>query len=170
MTASTVTTAPMSASTAREDLGLEIDLRLDAGFAHAVDFGLPGVEPLIVDEPPPLGEGRGPNPSRLLASAVASCLASSLLFCLRKSRIDVTALDTHVTGRLERNDRGRLRVAEIHVVLSPLMSEDDRARIGRCVEVFEDYCLVTQSVRDGIRVSVDIHPQNTGAADETQRR
>jgi organic hydroperoxide reductase OsmC/OhrA len=145
-----------------DDHDFAFDLRLDDGYAHRIDFGLGGVDPLIVDEAPPLGAARGPNPARLLGAAVASCLASSLLFCLRKSRIEVKALRTRVSGRVERNERGRYRVSEIRVELSPEISEDDRARMSRCAEIFEDFCIVTQSVRSGVPVSVTLTPSGRG--------
>jgi uncharacterized OsmC-like protein len=30
--------------------------------------------------------------------------------------------------------------------------------MARCLEVFEDYCVVTQSVRDGIDITVSVEP------------
>jgi len=63
-----------------------VTLDLGTGYAQTVDFGVPDVPPLTVDEPPPLGTGAGPNPARLLAGAVGSCLAASLTFCMRKAR------------------------------------------------------------------------------------
>jgi len=35
-------------------------------------------------------------------------------------------------------------------------NEQDRERMNRCLEIFEDFCLVTQSVRKGIDVQVDV--------------
>ena len=55
-----------------------IDLALNGAYEMEVDFGLPGVDTLTVDEPLPLGGGEGPNPARLLAAAVGSCMSASL--------------------------------------------------------------------------------------------
>lgn len=36
---------------------------------------------------------------------------------------------------------------------------EDGERIGRCLELFEDLCVVTQSVRTGIDVQVAVEPK-----------
>ncbi len=135
-----------------------LTLTLQGGYAFTVDFGQEGVDDLMVDEPPPFGAGRGPNAARLLAAAVGHCLGASLLFCLRRSRIPVKQLRVTVAGTLVRNERGRLRIGEIRVSLAPDITPEDRDRIGRCLDVFEDYCIVTESVRQGIPVTVAAEP------------
>jgi organic hydroperoxide reductase OsmC/OhrA len=136
-----------------------LDLTLHDGYEFTVDFARPGLTPLRVDEQPPVGAGHGPNPSRLLATAVGHCLASSFLFCVRKARIDVTTMAVRIEGRMVRNARGRLRVAGLRVRLAPGVAPGDRERLGRCLEIFEDFCVVTQSVREGLDVQVDVAPQ-----------
>ena len=135
-----------------------VELDLQAGYAFDVDFGLPGVAALRVDEPPPLGEGAGPNPSRLLAAAVANCLGASLLFCLRKSRVDVQGMRAEVEGTIERNERGRMRIAGLRVRLIPTVGVEDLPRLERCEGVFEDFCIVTASVREGLDVQIEVAP------------
>ena len=135
-----------------------ISLTLQRDYQMLVQFDAPVEETLLVDEAPPLGAGFGPAPSRLLASAVLSCLSASLLFCLRKSRIDVDELKARAEAELERNEKGRLRIARINVTLEPVLGEEDATRIQRCVGLFEDFCTVTASVREGIDVSVTVEP------------
>src|SRR3989304_7378379 len=107
-----------------------LTLAFKGGYEFAVDFEQPGVPHLIVDEHPPLGAGRGPNPTRMLATAVAHCLASSFLFCVRKARIDVKALSVRVEGTTVRNQRGRLRIGELKGRLAPGGRGGGRGRIG----------------------------------------
>lgn len=78
----------------REDEHGEVTVTLDLkdGYRFLVDFGLPGVTPLVMDEPEPLGEDAGPNAARVLAAAVANCLSASLLFCLRRARVRVRGM------------------------------------------------------------------------------
>ena len=115
-----------------------------------------GLEPLLVDEAPPLGGGRGPDPSRLLATAVGNCLSASLLFCLERSHIPVKELKTRVTGAIRRNERGRLRVAQLDVEIMADIDPADLPRAARCRDLFEDFCVVTASVKQGVPVSVRV--------------
>jgi organic hydroperoxide reductase OsmC/OhrA len=111
---------------------------------------------LEMDEPPPLGGDSAPNASRVLAAAIGNCLSASLLFCMRKARANVESLHTEVEVALSRNEKGRLRIAKIDVTIEPRLNDADRERSRRCLELFEDYCVVTQSVRGGIEVSVSV--------------
>jgi uncharacterized OsmC-like protein len=132
-----------------------LDLRDE--YAFTVTFDQDSMGTLLTDEPAPLGQGSGPNPSRLLAAAVGNCLAASLLYCLRRARIEVAGLHATVTASLQRNDAGRLRVGQFRVELKPeLVHPADRARMGRCLEIFQDFCVVTESVRNGIPVAVEV--------------
>lgn len=154
------------------DKTFELRLAREEGFRFTVDFGQDGVPDLVVDEPPPLGEGAGPNPTRLLAAAIGDCLSASLLFCLQKRRVPVEAMQGTVEGTVVRNEAGRLRVGGLRVRLEPTVSAEHRDRIERCLDVFEDFCIVTQSVRSGIDVEVTVEPRTGGegveSADEVE--
>jgi uncharacterized OsmC-like protein len=136
-----------------------VTLSREQAFRFAADFGLPGVSPLTLDEVPPLGQAEGPNPARVLAAAVGGCLAASLQFCLQKSHVDVQNLETKVDVVLDRNERGRLRITAINVRLEPTVAPELRERVNRCNELFEDFCIVTESVRRGIPITVEVAPQ-----------
>lgn len=141
------------------DHGFALTIELGQGYQQTVDFGEPGMKPLVLDESPPLGAGEGPSPARLLGAAVGGCLGASLVFCMRKARVDVRGLHTQVTGTLARNDRGRLRVSAIRVRLEPVVPVEQHDRVPRCLALFEDFCTVTQSVRQGIDVQVEVVPR-----------
>jgi len=87
---------------------------------------------------------------------VGSCLSASLLYCLRKSRVEVAELRTKVEGTIVRNERGRLRIGGLRVRLAPEVTQEQRERMGRCLDLFQDFCIVTESVRTGIAVDVEV--------------
>lgn len=141
---------------AEEQSGFEVLLEQQDRYRFTADFAIPGVEPLVIDEPAPLGEAAGPNASRVLAAAVGHCLSASALFCLEKARIPVRGVHTRVSGSTARNERGRLRLGRLEVTVDLDVAEEDRARMQRCLGLFEDFCVVTASVRAGIEVEVTV--------------
>lgn len=132
------------------------------GYAFAAQFDNEAWPDITVDESPPLGAGLGPTPTRILGVAVGNCLASSLLFCLSKARVDVSDFAVSVEGTVARNDAGRLRISELRVTLSPMVRDAERERMQRCLTLFEDFCTVTASIRKGIPVHVEVTPTSSG--------
>ena len=126
------------------------------GFKFRVEFDGDGMPDLFVDEMRPIGENSGPNPTRLLSAAVGHCLSSSLLFCLQKARINVNDLETTVKANTERNSEGRLRITRLDAQIHLDVKEEDETRVSRCLNIFENYCTVTQSVINGLQVKVTI--------------
>jgi organic hydroperoxide reductase OsmC/OhrA len=131
-----------------------VQMNLLSGFKFEIDFGDAGQ--VFSDEPPPLGEGDGPNPSRLLAAAVANCLAASLIFAVRKFKEDPGQVSAQVQGNLERQD-GRWRISKLDVELNLGADAASIPHLERALSQFENFCVVTQSVRQGIDVSVKVH-------------
>jgi uncharacterized OsmC-like protein len=127
-------------------------------FQFKVTFDKPQFAPLLTDEPAPLGSDEQPNPARILAAAIGTCLSASLVFCLQRARIPVADLTSDLNVELVRNDRNRLRVGKIDVTLRPEVGADP-ATTAACLEAFEDFCVVTQSVREGIEIAVRVDPQ-----------
>ncbi|MEJ5366702.1 MAG: OsmC family protein [Bryobacteraceae bacterium] len=125
-------------------------------FEFEVQFDKERHAPLRMDEPEPLGRDSAPNASRVLAAAIGNCLTASLLFCLRKARVETGPAETRVHVRLGRNERGRLRIAGVEVEIDPRFAPGEREKAARCLELFEDFCVVTQSVREGIPVQVRV--------------
>jgi uncharacterized OsmC-like protein len=126
------------------------------GFEFRVRFDKPNHADLNLDEPSPLGKDTAPNASRILAAAIGNCLSASLLFCARKSKLDLGTIHTRVRTQISRTDTGRLRITNVDVDIDPGITDPDKQKALRCLEQFEDYCTVTQSVRQGIPVHVAV--------------
>jgi len=127
-----------------------------SGYVFRVAFDDTAIPDLLTDESPPLGAGEGPNPSRLLAAAVANCLSASLLFAMRKFHNVPGPLTTHATATLARNASGRWRVAHIQADIRLAEAAASHERLDRLLAQFEDFCLVTESVRQGVPVTVSV--------------
>lgn len=139
-----------------EPTSFTVELEQLADYEFRVKFDWPDVPELLLDEPPPLGGAAGPNAARLIGAAVANCLSSSLLFCMRKFRQSPGKLRAQVTGELARNERGRLRIGRFDVAIRLAEPVGDLKHFDRCLQQFEDFCVVTESVRHGIPVGVRV--------------
>jgi organic hydroperoxide reductase OsmC/OhrA len=125
-------------------------------YEFRIRFDKESFNELIMDEQPPFGSDKGPDASRILAAAVGNCLSASLLFCARKARVNIEGMHTEVQVDYVRNEKGRLRIGKIGVDIHPRFDPAELPKAQRCLELFEDYCAVTQSVRNGIDVSVAV--------------
>lgn len=130
-----------------------VHLRLLEKYLFEIDFGEYG--DLITDEPPPLGDGEGPNPSAMLAASVANCMSASLLFALRKYKDDPGELRASVTGTMDREGK-YLRIARLQVELSLGVPAKELESLPKVMAQFENFCVVTQSVRAGIPIETRV--------------
>jgi organic hydroperoxide reductase OsmC/OhrA len=137
-----------------------VSLVLQEGFRFTVDFGLPDNSTLSTDVKPPLGKGAGPDSEQLLVSAVANCLSSSLLFSLRKFKNEGISMHTTARATLARNHQSRLRVSGIEVAIHLGVPASSLRQLDRALAQFEDFCVVTQSVRAAIPVGVRVFDHN----------
>jgi organic hydroperoxide reductase OsmC/OhrA len=144
-----------------------IELEHLQGYEFKVRFDWDAAPDVIMDEPPPLGNQQGPNASRMLAAAVGNCLSASLLYCLSKAEPMPGSVRTTASCQLVRNAGGRLRIGAIDVVLGVSAELVDSPRITRCLDLFEDFCVVTASVSKGIPVKVQVVDEKTGTVLKT---
>jgi len=138
------------------DKPARVELRQEAGYRFANDFG-GGIAIVPSDEPAPLGTGTGPSPMQLLAAAVGNCLSASLLFALRKFKQRGEPIRAAAVAHEGRNEDNRLRVKSIEVRIDLGVPARDVQSLERILASFEEYCTVTQSVRQGIPVAVEVY-------------
>ena len=106
----------------------------------------------------------GPNPSRMLALAVLGCLSASFIFCLKKRDFKVDDFVANAEVTIARNEKGFWRVKKIDVKIEPKINDPEalkRAKqclktVGDGVSLFEQYCIVTQAVREGIEININL--------------
>lgn len=134
---------------------VSVSLQQQADYRFEIHFGdnIPG---LIADEPAPLGKGEGPSPAQLLCAAVGNCLSDSLLFALRKFKQAPEPLRCEVQAEVGRNPEGRLRILGIHATIRLGVAASALEHLDRALAQFEEFCTVTQSVRQAVPVRVTV--------------
>ncbi|MBT2970307.1 MAG: osmotically inducible protein OsmC [gamma proteobacterium symbiont of Ctena orbiculata] len=140
-----------------EEIGkFTIQLEQEDAYAFRVKFDLNKAADVIMDEPPPLGQRNGPNASRMLAAAAANCLSASLMFCLAREDVPPGNVQTEVTCTMVRNEQKRMRVGRLDVRITAGDELLASKKLDRCMTLFEDFCVVTASIRQGIPVGVEV--------------
>lgn len=139
-----------------EDDGIRLLLEQEGPYAFRISFEGTDLDALHTDEGAPLGEGAGPNPSHLLLAGVANCLSASLLFALRKFKNAPGPIRTQIVAHKARNDAGRWRIPRAEVAIHLSDAAAGLERFDRVLAQFEEFCIVTQSVREGMQVDVRI--------------
>ena len=135
---------------------IRISMEQQDGYGFVVHFDNTQIDDLLTDEAEPVGKGEGPDPSRLLLAAIANCMGASLLFALRKFHNQPGKLRVEAVTRTERDAAGRWRIPTASVELQLAEGAEAHQQLERILEQFEQFCIVTQSVRQGIDVAVTV--------------
>ncbi|MFT3857237.1 MAG: OsmC family protein [Aquabacterium sp.] len=140
---------------------IEVHLTQQQDYRFLIEFG-GTVPPVTGDEPAPLGQGTGPSPVQLLAAAVGNCLSDSLLFALRKFKQAPEPIRCTVKPEVGRNAEGRMRVLSMQARLDLGVPAAQLEHLDRVLSQFEAFCTVTQSVGQGIPITIEVY-DGTGA-------
>jgi uncharacterized OsmC-like protein len=137
---------------------VKVKLSLERDMIFKCDLGNLKLNDCFIDETNKKeSEMLGPNASRLLAMAVLGCLSASFIFCFSKRNFTIEDLDAEAIVTTFRNKKGFVRVKKIDVnIKTQLESPEIRKRADQCKKMFEQYCTITASVREGIEVNVNL--------------
>ena len=148
---------------------VSVSLEQISDYEFRVRFEESAIPDIRTDLSAPLGHDAGPNPERLLTAAVANCLSASLLFSLSKFKnIPGGKLRATATSETGRNAEKRVRVSNISVKLELPGVAADYQSLDRVLSQFENFCTVTESVRDGVEVAIAV-VDSSGATLHTSR-
>jgi uncharacterized OsmC-like protein len=140
------------------ELKSKVSLKLEEEMLFKCDRGQLAMQNLYIDERQSKEiEKIGPSPVKLLAISVLGCLVASYSFCLQKRNFSISDLDGNAEVILARNDKGFWRVKKIDIKIKPKIENPEmRKRADQCNFFFEQYCIISESLRNGIIVDIDL--------------
>lgn len=142
-----------------EGLKTKVGLTLEEEMIFKCDLGEMKVKDCYIDEAhKDEVDMLGPNPSRMLGMAILGCLSASFIFCLKKRNLTIDDLKAEAEVTIARNQKGFWRVKKIDVNIDVKIDDPEvKKRADQCRKMFEQYCTVTQAVREGIDVEVNLN-------------
>ena len=137
---------------------INVGLALQEEMIFKCDLGSTKMNDLYIDERHVKGVDKiGPDPARLLGLAVLGCLEASFEFCMQKKNFKLNELRGKAEVLMKKNEKGFWRVKKINIEINPTIENPEmRKRADQCKKMFEQYCIVTQSVREGIEINVNL--------------
>ncbi len=141
-----------------EQLKTKVGLKQEEEMIFKCDLGQLKIQNLYIDEKHKQETERiGPSPAKLLALSVLGCLAASFTFCLQKKDFTLSNLEGKAEVTIARNDKGFWRVKKIDIIIIPKVGDPKmRKRVDQCRKFFEQYCIISESVRNGIDLNVNL--------------
>jgi organic hydroperoxide reductase OsmC/OhrA len=141
------------------DLGVRdhvVELEHEGGYRFLARFVSEDGE-VRMNEPEPLGPGGNPEGVSLLAAAAAYGLSASLVFALKKVRVEPRSMRTTSRAHIVRTEERYRRVSGLEVDITADLAEQDRGAFERVVGRFPDFCIVTESIRGNFPIKVRVH-------------
>ena len=141
-----------------EELKTKVGLKQQEEMIFKCDLGQLKMQDLYIDEKHKQETERiGPSPIKLLALSILGCLAASFTFCLQKKNFILSDLEGKAEVTIARNDKGFWRVKKIDIIIIPKVDDPKmRKRVDQCRKFFEQYCIISESLRNGIDLDVNL--------------
>jgi len=143
----------------------KVSIKLEKDMIFKLQKVYKNLDSLLIDESlEEQQEKVGPDAASLLGLAVISCLSASLLFCLNKRNLTLDDLEAKADISFKEPKKGYKRVASIDVSMIPKTSDPEVfKRLKQCIKeikdghmFFEESCIITPSVREGINIQVNV--------------
>ncbi len=142
-----------------------VNMKLEKDLIFKCNLGFEKLQEIYIDETLEEKEDMwGPDAARLLGMALLGCLSASFIFCLKKRNLTPDDLEARAEISFKTIEKGYTRIKQVNIILKP--KSDDAAtmkRINQCIRemkngkmLFEENCIITASVREGIDVNVEM--------------
>jgi uncharacterized OsmC-like protein len=147
------------------DENTNVKITLDKDLIFKSFFEFTETSKILIDETlDKTGQMKGPDAATLLGMAVISCLSASFIFCLNKRNLSLDDLEAEADISFYNTEKGYERIKRIDVKIIPKTDDPDvLKRIEQCTRemrsgdmYFEETCIITPSVREGIDINVKV--------------
>ena len=146
-----------------EEKNTKVGIKLDHEMIFKCNLGFEKLQEIYIDETLEEKEDMwGPDAARLLGMALLGCLSASFIFCLKKRNLTPDDLEAHAEISFKTIEKGYTRIKQVDVNLKPKTNDEATLkRVKQCIRemkngkmLFEENCIITASVREGIKVNV----------------
>lgn len=111
-----------------------------------------------VDEPTSFhGTDLGPSSVEYLLIGIGGCLGTTFIYCLQKRNIKMKSVEIVVDGKLSHvGPKMLLRLTKVDAEIKFKPEENASSEdIKLCIKNFREYCIVSNSIADGININVN---------------
>jgi organic hydroperoxide reductase OsmC/OhrA len=96
-----------------------------------------------------------------LAASAMYCMSGALYYMLRARGVDVNGISATSSVKMGKDDKGKSWVEGLNLDIHADIPDESRDVLDHCVNLLKDGCLVTRSLKKGIRVNHTIsHSSN----------
>ncbi len=136
----------------------KVELKLEEKMLFRGNLGKLKVDELYIDLRTERRNDRiGSSPVKLLGLSILSCLAASFEFCIEKKNISLSDLEGRAEVTVARNSKNFWRLKKIDVEIVPKIDNPELLkRIDQCKKLFEQYCIISESLKKGIEINVNL--------------
>lgn len=88
-----------------------------------------------------------------LAASAMYCMSGALYYMLRARGVDVNGISATSSVKMGKDDKGKSWVEGLNLDIHADIPDESRDVLDHCVSLLKDGCLVTRSLKKGIRVN-----------------
>jgi len=111
-----------------------------------------------VDEPTLFhGTDLGPSSVEYLLIGIGGCLGTTFIYCLQKRNIKMKSVEIVVDGKLSHmGPKMLLRLTKVDAEIKFKPEENASSKeINFCIKKFREYCIVSNSIAEGLPINVN---------------
>ena len=111
-----------------------------------------------IDEPTSFhGTDLGPSSVEYLLIGIGGCLGTTFMYCLQKRNVKMKSVEIEIDGKLSHvGPKLLLRLTKVDVEIKFIPEENASSEeINLCIKNFREYCIVSNSIADGLPINVN---------------